>query len=84
MVTIQTQAQAVQSNTLTGMGLDRNKYMFDAFQRSGASLAISLNMPVQFIKAHGTWTSYSVWQYLEQTQYPLMLTATMSDFLTTT
>ena len=78
------QARRVLKLTLQFLGLDPSKYGFHTFRRrSGASLAFSLNILVQHIKAHGTWTSDAVWAYLSTNHYPLALTTTMSTHLTT-
>ena len=77
------QARRVLKRTLQFLGLDPSKYSFHTFRRSGASLAFSLNIPVEHIKVHGTWTSNAVWAYLSTNHYPLALTTTMSTHLTT-
>ena len=78
----QTQARRVLKQTLQFLGLDPANYGFHTFRRSGASLAFSLNIPVDHIKAQGTWTSDAVWAYLSTNHYPLALTTTMSTHLT--
>ena len=77
----QSQARRVLKLTLEFLGLDASKYGFHTFRRSGASLEFSLNIPVEHIKAHGTWTSDAVWAYLTTSQYLLALTTTMSTHL---
>ena len=48
----QLQVRTVLSQTLTSMGLNPKDFGFHTFRRSGASLAFSLNVPVQYIKPH--------------------------------
>ena len=80
-VLTQLQVRKVVSKTLTSMGLNAKDFGFHTFRRSGASLAFSLNVPVQYIKAHGIWASDAVYSYLNSQQYPTTLTTTMSAFL---
>ena len=77
----QTQARAVLNNTLQALGLDPSLYGFHTFRRSGASLAFSLQVPLQYIKSHGTWASDSVWQYLHPSQHPSVVATSISTFL---
>ena len=77
----QLQLRAILSQTLTSMGFNGKDFGFHTFRRSRASLAFSLNVPVQYIKAHGIWSSDAVYSYLNTQQYPTTLTTTMSDFL---
>ena len=79
----QSQARQVLSELLASLGLDPRNYGFHTFRRSGASLAFSLNIPVQYIKAHGIWASDAVWAYLDNSQYPTVLTTTISNHLAT-
>ena len=51
VVITQTQARKVLSTSLSNMGLNPKDYGFHTFRRSSASLASSLNIPIQFIKA---------------------------------
>ena len=77
----------VLSTALSAMGLDPLDYGFDGpdtFRCSGASLAFSLNIPVQFIKAQGTWQSDAIYRYIDQASYPTILTTTISQFLANT
>ena len=39
---------------------------FHSLHRSGATLAFNLNVPMQHIQSHGTWTSEAVWAYITQ------------------
>ena len=41
-------------------------YTFHSLRRSGATLAFNLNVPMQDIQSHGTWTSEAVWAYVTQ------------------
>ena len=77
------QSQWVLSQTLEFLGLDNRKYVFHTFRRNGASLVISLNIPIEHIEAHGTWKSDAVWSYLSTSHYPLALTNTISKHLST-
>ena len=77
----QLQVRAILSQTLTSMGLNAKDFGFHTFRRSGASLAFSRNVPVQYINAHGIWSSDAVYSYLYPQQYPTTLTTTMTDFL---
>ena len=83
VVISQSQARRVLSELLASMGLNPKCYGFHTFRRSGASLAFSLNVPVQYIKAHGTWASDAVWAYLDNSLYPTVLTTTLSNHLAT-
>jgi hypothetical protein len=38
---------------------------YHSFRRSGASLAFASGVPFQAIQAHGTWTSDSLWSYID-------------------
>ena len=77
----QLQAQQVLAEALTVLGLNAKEYGFHTFRRSGASLAFNLCIPVQYIKAHGTWASDAVWAYLHESQFPTILTPTISSHL---
>ena len=83
VVISQSQARQVLFKSLSALGLDAKTYGFHTFRRSGASLAFSLNVPVQYIKAHGTWASDAVWAYLHESLYPTVLTNTISGHLAT-
>ena len=41
-------------------------YTFHSLRRSGATLPFNLNVPMQDIQSHGTWTSEAVWAYVTQ------------------
>ena len=51
---------------LKKLGLDHGSLSFHSFRRSGASYVFNKHVRLQDIKAHGTWTSDSVWRYLVQ------------------
>ena len=84
LVVITHKARKVLSSALSAMGLDPLDYGFHTFRRSGASLAFSLNVPVQFIKAQGTWQSDAVYRYIDNASYSTILTTTVSQFLVNT
>ena len=46
--------------------LDSLGYTFHSLRRSGATLVFNLNVPMQDIQNHGTWTSEEVWTYITQ------------------
>ena len=48
------------------MGLTCNYYTFHSFRRSGATLAYNSHVPLQTIKAHGSWSSDCVWTYIQK------------------
>ena len=77
----QLQARQVLSEALTALGLNAKEYGFHTFRRSGASLAFNLSVPVQYIKAHGTWASDAVWAYLHESKFLTILTTTISSYL---
>ena len=54
------------SPVLQVLDLQNSNYTFHSFRRSGATLAFNQNVSLQNIKAHGTWTSDSVWSYISQ------------------
>ena len=62
----QSQARLVLFNSLTALALNAKEYRFHTFRRSGASLAFNISVPVQYIKAPGTWASDAVWDYLHE------------------
>ena len=80
----QSQARLVLAKLLTAMDLNAADFGFHTFRRSGASLGFSLRIPVQYIKAHGTWASDAVFNYLDPAFYPTVLTETIATFLGTT
>ena len=50
------------------MGFHSNYFSFQAFRRSGATLAFDNNATLQHIQAHGGWRSSAVWSYLTNAQ----------------
>ena len=66
------------------MGLNAADFWFHTLRRSGASLAFSLRIPVQYIKAHCTWASDAVFNYQDPAFYLTVLTETIATFLGTT
>ena len=54
------------TKVLQKLDLHNSNYTFHTFRRSGATLAFNQNVSLQNIKAHGTWTSDSVWSYISQ------------------
>jgi hypothetical protein len=44
--------------------LPPSTYTLHSFRQGGATLAHALNIPLDQIKSHGTWSSNSVWTYL--------------------
>ena len=55
-------------NILTRLNLDKSGITFHYFRKSGATLAFNANASLQSIKAQGTWSSDTVWQYIVQNQ----------------
>ena len=51
-------------NIVIQLGLDPAIYTFHTFRRSGATLAHNLDIPIDQIKRHGTWSSDSVLSYI--------------------
>ena len=82
-VITQSHGRAALSQVLGHLGLSQSAYTFHAFRRSGASLAFSLGVPMQYIQAHGTWASQAVWAYLRNTSNPQILTTAISNHLAT-
>ena len=54
------------SKVLKSLHLQSHGYTFHSLHRSGATLAFNLNVPMQDIQTHGTWTSEAVWEYITQ------------------
>ena len=67
MVTLllQSQGRDALSQMLRHLGLSQSAYTFHAFRRSGASLAFTLGVPMQYIQAHGTWASQAFLQFFK-------------------
>ena len=53
---------------LCRLNLANSGITFHHFRKSGATLAFNANASLQSIKAHGTWSSDTVWQYIAQNQ----------------
>ena len=54
------------TNILKKLNLGATGITFHPLHRSGATLAFNLNVPMQDIQSHGTWTSEAVWSYITQ------------------
>ena len=48
------------------LNLGETGITFHSFRRSSVTLAFNLNVPMQDIQSHGTWTSEAVWSYITQ------------------
>ena len=55
-------------DVLIKLKLHNKGITFHTFRKSGASLAFQGNASLQSIKAHGTWSSETVWRYIIQNQ----------------
>ena len=51
-------------NLLNLLNLPPSYMTFHSLRHSGASSAFNLNVPLQHIQRHGTWTSDCVWRYV--------------------
>ena len=49
---------------LVKLNLQDSNLTFHAFRHAGASFSFNLNVPLQDIQCHGTWTSECVWRYI--------------------
>ena len=54
------------SSAITLMGLKPADFGFHCLRRSGACLALELQIPLQNIKIHGHWKSDAVWNYFTE------------------
>ena len=54
------------STILARINLGAAGVTYHSLRRSGATLAFNLNVPMQDIQSHGTWTSEAVWAYITQ------------------
>ena len=54
------------AKVLKALHLTHHGFTFHSLRRSGATLAFNLNVPMQDIQSHGTWTSEAVWAYITQ------------------
>ena len=80
VVVSQSQLRSVLAGLLTATGLNAKEFVFHTFCFSGASLAFGLNIPMQYIKAHGTWDSDAAYNYIDYVCYPIVLTQNQSHF----
>ena len=48
------------------LGFEAHHFTFHTFRRSGASCAYNAHVPLQSIKAHGSWASECVWTYIQE------------------
>ena len=55
-------------SVLQKLNLHQSGITFHYFRKSGATLAFNANASLQSIKAQGTWSSDTVWQYIIQNQ----------------
>jgi integrase len=62
------------------LGLSRH-LTFHSFRRSAASLAFASGIPFQYIPAHGTWSSDSLWAYIDADARDLCCQALFIIFL---
>ena len=60
----QAQVRTHLAKILRILGLDPPSYTFHTFRQSGATLAYNLDVNVQKIKRHGTWSSDTVQTYI--------------------
>ena len=56
------------NSVLKKLNLHHSGITFHYFRKSGATLAFNANASLQSIKAQGTWSSDTVWQYILQNQ----------------
>ena len=54
------------TKVLKALNLTAHGFTFHSLRRSGATLAFNLNVPMQDVQSHGTWTSEAVWAYITQ------------------
>ena len=55
-------------SVLRRLSLHNTSLTFHSFKRSGATLAFNSNVSLQHIKSHGTWTSDTVWRYINDNE----------------
>ena len=60
----QSQIRQALNAVLKSVGIFSKFYSFHTFRRSGAALAYTLDVPLDNIKNHGTWSSDAVWTYI--------------------
>ena len=59
--------------------LPPTRYTLHSLRKGGATFCHSLGIPVEQIKAHGTWTTDTVWQYINPaTSHTSLIPVTMS------
>ena len=58
------QERRVFASVIKSLGLNPSDFGFHCLRRSGACLALELNIPLENIKLHGHWKSNAVWMYL--------------------
>jgi integrase len=63
-VVTQAQIRAVFKKCIQYLSFNRS-LSFHALRRSGASLAFASGIPFQSIQAHGTWSSDTLWAYID-------------------
>ena len=63
---IDTQIRRNFAHVLVRLSLQDSGMSLHTFRHSGASLAFNLNVSLQNIQSHGTWTSDYVWRYIVQ------------------
>ena len=51
---------------LTRLGLQHSGISLHTFRHSSVTLAFNLNVSIQNIQSHGTWTSDCIWRYIIQ------------------
>ena len=61
-----TRLRKLLSKILQILHLDSLGYTFHSLCRLGATLMFNLNIPMQDIQSHGTWTLESAWTYITQ------------------
>lgn len=69
VIIFQSQARSVLAGLLMAKGLNTKEFGVHMLRRSRASLALSQNIPAQYIKAHNTSTSDSVYNYIDPVCY---------------
>ena len=65
-VLTESRIRKVLSRANSELGYSSNHFTFHTFRRSGASLAYNSHVPIQKIQSHGSWSSDSVWTYIQQ------------------
>ena len=66
--TVTTRMLAAQLRTIIStLRLPPHRYTLHSLRQGGATFCHTLGIPVEHIKAHGTWTSDTVWTYINPT-----------------